>query len=120
RPAAQPSPQILFGVRYMKQQKDIQKRERAERVYASFLRLYPRAHQQAFGDQMRHAFQDHYCDVVETEGESEARFWLGVVSDEGKSLLRDVLAEQREGDIVMKILKQALPVGLPILLLYSL
>ncbi len=104
----------------MKQQQDMQKRARAERVYAWFLRLYPRAHRQAFGNQMRQAFQDHYCDAVETEGEQTARFWLGVVGDEGKSLLREHIAALREGSIVMKALKQALLVGLPIALVYSL
>jgi hypothetical protein len=104
----------------MKQQQDVQRRERAERVYAWFLRLYPRAHRQAFGDQMHHAFQDHYCDAVETERASEARFWLSVVSDEGKSLLREHIAALREGKSVMKTLKQALLMSLPIALVYSL
>jgi hypothetical protein len=104
----------------MKQQQDMQKRERAERVYAWFLRLYPRAHRQAFGEQMLQAFRDHYRDAIEAEGEQTARFWLSVVGDEGKSLLREHIAELREGNSVMKTLKQALLMSLPIALLYSL
>jgi hypothetical protein len=61
----------------MKQHKDHQKRERAERAYAWFLRLYPGAHWRAFGQQMLQTFQDHYRDAIETGSESELRFWLG-------------------------------------------
>lgn len=76
----------------MKQQQNEKRRVRAERVYTRFLRLYPRAHQQAFGEPMLQAFRDHYGDAIETEGEQTARFWLRVVGDEGKSLLREHMA----------------------------
>jgi hypothetical protein len=76
----------------MKQQHDVQRRAQAEWVYTQFLRLYPRAHQQAFGEPMLQAFRDHYCDAIKTEGEHTARFWLRVVGDEGKSLLREHMA----------------------------
>jgi hypothetical protein len=40
-------------------------RYRAARRYALLLRLYPRAHRQAFGEQMLQALADHYRDAVE-------------------------------------------------------
>ena len=46
--------------------------ERAARRYARLLRLYPAAHQQAFGAQMLRTFRDHYQEAVETEGEAKA------------------------------------------------
>lgn len=69
----------------------------AVRVYARLVRLYPRAHRQSFGPQMLQAFQDHYRDAVEEDGQRVPRFWLGVAADEGKSLLREHLAALREG-----------------------
>ena len=88
----------------MKQQQDVQSRARAERVYTQFLRLYPRAHQQAFGEPMLQAFRDHYGDAIETEGEHTARFWLRVVGDEGQSLLREHMAAFAERIWFMKLL----------------
>jgi hypothetical protein len=67
-------------------------RRRAARVYALLLRLYPRAHRRAFGEQMLQAFQDHYQDAVEADGQTALHFWLGVLGDEGKSLLREHVA----------------------------
>lgn len=88
----------------MKQQQDVQRRARAERVYTRFLRLYPRAYQQAFGEPMLQAFRDHYGDAIETEGEQTARFWLRVVADESKSLLREHMAAFAERIWFMKML----------------
>jgi len=88
----------------MKQQQDVQKRAQAERVYARFLRLYPRVHRRAFGEPMLQAFRDHYGDAIETEGEHTARFWLRVVGDEGKSLLREHMAAFAERIWFMKML----------------
>ncbi len=88
----------------MKQQHDEKRRARAERLYTRFLRLYPRAHQQAFGEPMLQAFRDHYADAIETEREQTARFWLRVVGDEGKSLLREHLAAFAERISLMKML----------------
>jgi hypothetical protein len=48
----------------MKQQQDEKRRAQAEQVYARFLRLYPRAHRQAFGEPMLQAFRDHYRDAI--------------------------------------------------------
>jgi hypothetical protein len=61
-------------------------------AYAMLLRLYPRAHRRAFGQQMLRAFRDHYRDAVEeADGQSAARFWLSVVGDAGRSLAREYL-----------------------------
>ena len=86
----------------MKQHKDGQKRARAERVYTWFLRLYPGAYRRIFGQQMLQTFQDHYRDAIETEGESELRFWFGVAGDESKSLVREHIAALREEVNYMK------------------
>lgn len=67
----------------------------AARMYALLLRLYPQAHRRAFGQQMLQTFQDHYRDVLETHSESELRFWLGVLSDVGRSLGREYLTTLR-------------------------
>jgi hypothetical protein len=88
----------------MKQQQDVQRRAQAEQVYARLLRLYPRAHRQAFGEPMLQAFRDHYGDAIETEGEQTARFWLRVVGDEGKSLFREHMAAFAERIWFMKML----------------
>lgn len=40
-------------------------------------------------EQMVQAFRDHYQEAVETNGESKARYGLGVVGDESKSLTRE-------------------------------
>jgi hypothetical protein len=60
------------------------------------VRLYPRAHRQAFGEQMRQTFRDHYQDAVERRGESESWFWLEVVRDEGESVVREHLTTLAE------------------------
>ncbi|HEX6819390.1 MAG TPA: hypothetical protein VF120_13520 [Ktedonobacterales bacterium] len=62
------------------------------RAYALLLRLYPRAHREAFGEQMLQTFRDHYRDVVAPQRQSALRFWLGVLADEGRSLAREVPA----------------------------
>jgi hypothetical protein len=62
---------------------------RAAHIYALLLHLYPRTHRHAFGQQMLQALRDHYRDAVETHGERAWRFWLGVLGDEGRSLVRE-------------------------------
>lgn len=61
----------------------------AARVYALLLRLYPRAHRQAFGQQMLQTFQDHYRDIHETRQESALWYWHDVLGDVGRSLVRE-------------------------------
>ncbi len=65
---------------------------RAARAYTLLLRLYPRAHRQAFGEQMLQAFRDHYRDAIEGKGESPLRFWLGVSADGVWSLVREYVS----------------------------
>jgi hypothetical protein len=64
---------------------------RAARLYALLMRLYPPAHRRAFGQQMLQTFRDQYRDVVETHEESAQRFWRGVLADAGRSLFREYL-----------------------------
>jgi hypothetical protein len=76
----------------MKQRQHQDASRRARRIYGLLLRLYPRAHRRSFGEQMRQTFCDHYCGAVERRGEPESWFWLEVVWDEGKSVVREHLA----------------------------
>ncbi|MGO8947883.1 MAG: hypothetical protein ACLQUY_09510 [Ktedonobacterales bacterium] len=69
-----------------------QPRARALRIYRWVLRLYPAAHRRDFGEPMLQTFGDCYHDAVEREGMSEAQFWLGVLTDESRSLIREHLA----------------------------
>lgn len=59
---------------------------------------------------MFQAFRDHFRDAVETAGTNELRFWLGVVGDESKSLLREHLAALTGRD---RRVKKLVAVGLP-------
>jgi hypothetical protein len=89
-------------------------RRRAARIYALVLRLYPRAHRQAFADQMLQAFGDHYRDAVETACQHAVMFWLGVVADAGRSLAREHQAAVRERVVSMrKGVVMGWAVGLP-------
>jgi hypothetical protein len=74
----------------------------AARRYARLLRLYPRAHRQVFGEQMRQTFRDHYHDAVEQRGVPESWFWLEVVRDAGPSVVREHLAALVEGICSMR------------------
>lgn len=81
--------------------------QRAARIYTLLLWLYPRAHQQAFGKQMRQTFQDHYRDAVEADGQGAIAFWLEVAADEGKSVLRERIAALAERNVTVKKLLSA-------------
>jgi hypothetical protein len=59
------------------------------------LRLYPRAHRTAFGEQMLQTFRDHYRDVVEMHSESAFQFWRAVLSDVGRSFGREQVSALR-------------------------
>lgn len=69
---------------------------------------------------MLQTFRDHYRDAVDESRQSVLRFWLDVVTDEGKSLLREYFTALREGTSVMQTLRPALLMSLPIVLVYSL
>lgn len=76
----------------MNQHRCERQRAHATYIYALLLRLYPRAYQQALGDQMLQTFQDHYRDAVEAGVRRAIAFWLEVAADEGKSVLRERIA----------------------------
>lgn len=61
----------------------------AEHLYALLLLLYPRAHRRAYGPLMLQTFRDSYRDAVATHGRVALGFWVGVASDEVKSLVRE-------------------------------
>lgn len=73
----------------------VARRRSALRAYAFLLRLYPRAHRRAFGQQMLQTFQDHYRDAVETRGESALRYWREVLGDAGQSLAHEYVSAMR-------------------------
>lgn len=80
----------------MKPMRNFEKHATAERLYVWLLRLYPRAHRQAYGPLMRQAFRDSYRDALATDGKVGPRFWLGVVNDEARSVAREQGAALRE------------------------
>lgn len=80
----------------MKPTRHSEKHTAAERLYALLLRLYPRAHRQAYGPLMRQAFRDSYRDALATDGNVGLRFWLRVVDDEARSVAREQGAALRE------------------------
>jgi hypothetical protein len=83
------------------------RRSRALRIYGWLLRLYPEAHRRAFREPMQQTFLDCYRETVERGGGSETRFWVGVISDESRSLVREHLATLGERG---RIMKSVLPV----------
>lgn len=64
-------------------------RRAAERLYALLLLLYPRAHRRVYGPLMLQTFGDSYRDVLATRGRAGSGFWLGLICDEAKSLVRE-------------------------------
>jgi hypothetical protein len=93
------------------------RRVRAAQRYALLVRLYPRAHRQLFEQPMLHAFADHYRDAIERAGESEYRFWRGVLADESRSIAREYLAALHERTVVMHPSRRiALALGVVLLL----
>ena len=64
-------------------------RRRASRFYARLIRLYPEAHRAAFGEQMLLTFEDSYRHATAAEHVPGAGFWLAVVLDESKGILRE-------------------------------
>lgn len=104
----------------MKQDKVTQRRARARQVYAWLIRLYPEDHRRLCGPPMLQTFQDHYRDAIETRGESELQFWLGVLGDESKSVVREQLAALREKEASMKRLVFLAPEAAVVTLLWVL
>jgi len=60
------------------------------RFYAWLIGFYPAAHRANYGEQMMRTFQDSYLDAYSAGG-VRAGFWLGVIWDESRSILREHL-----------------------------
>ncbi len=82
----------------MKQPRWSTEQHPAERLYALWLHLYPRAHRDAYGALMLQLFRDMCRDARAAQGNVGVRLWLQVVADEARSLPREygaVLRQQR-------------------------
>jgi hypothetical protein len=74
-------------------------RESAARFYARLVELYPKAHRDQFGPQMQRAFEDSYQHATEGERRVGIGYWLVVLWDEGRSIVRERAAEP-QGDVL--------------------
>jgi hypothetical protein len=86
----------------------------ALRFYTFLLKFYPKYHQQVFGSQMLQTFKDHYNDILEHEDRVGVDFWLEVVSDEVKGIVREHIETLNGKEYSMN--KYALGLGLGILM----
>ena len=73
----------------MKHPRRFTRQHLAERVYALWLHLYPRAHRDAYGALMLQMFRDMYRDALAKRGRVGISLWLWVAADGAKSLLRE-------------------------------
>ncbi len=73
--------------------------DQATRFYARLVALYPRAHRAVFGPQMQRAFEDTYRQATEGERRIGLGFWLALLWDEGRSIVREHAAEP-QGDVL--------------------
>lgn len=83
----------------MKQPRQFTHQHLAERMYALWLHLYPRAYREAYGTLMLQLFRDMCRDVRATQGKVSMALWLALTADETKSLAREygsALREQRQ------------------------
>ncbi|HEX7734615.1 MAG TPA: hypothetical protein VF458_07125 [Ktedonobacteraceae bacterium] len=88
-------------------------KEKATRLYAFLLTLYPQGYKYAFGPQMVQTFKDYYADVVESGQQAEVPFWFGVVSDEVRGILREQLAVLKESTSMNNVwIKQGILFGI--------
>lgn len=90
----------------MKQKKLKRSETKAERLYVLLLNLYPRTHRQEYGSLMLQAFKDHYHETREVQGRVGITFWLDVVADETKSVLREQLSSIQGGITMQRVWKQ--------------
>ncbi|HYL09061.1 MAG TPA: hypothetical protein VEU76_10950 [Candidatus Udaeobacter sp.] len=74
-------------------------RDRAVKLYARLVALYPAAHREKFGPQMQHTFADLYRNATARERRVGVGFWLAVLWDEGRSIVRERAAEP-QGDVL--------------------
>src|SRR6266487_1483 len=88
-------------------------KEKAIRLYACFLKCYPKAYRHSFGSQMLQTFKDHYTDVVEFDENGATRFWFGVINDEARGILREQFIVLKESmDMKDSWIKQGILFGL--------
>jgi hypothetical protein len=73
--------------------------DKAVRFYAKLVALYPRAHRDEFGALMQRTFDDSYRHAVDGERRVGIGFWLAVLWDEGRSIVRERAAEPH-GDVL--------------------
>lgn len=90
--------------------------DKAVRFYARLVALYPKAHRDEFGPQMRQTFEDSYRHATEGERRVGIAFWLAVLWDEGRSIVRD-RASEPHGEVLFYALVMIL--GLAILIVPS-
>lgn len=74
-------------------------RDRAVRFYARLVALYPKTHRDQFGPQMQRAFEDCYRHATEGERRVGIGFWLAVLWDECRSIVRERASDPR-GDVL--------------------
>lgn len=82
------------------------KRPFAEQFYAFLLHLYPPMHHREYGPLMLQAFHDHYRETREVYGRIGIMFWLEVLADEMKSILREHISSIRGGISMQWMMKQ--------------
>jgi len=63
-------------------------------------------HRQEYGPLMVQAFKDHYRDTREAQGRIGITFWLEVIADETKSVLREQLSSIQGGITMQRVWKQ--------------
>lgn len=78
-------------------------RDRALSLYARLLALYPKPHRDEFGPQMQRAFEDSYVQATKGERRVGADFWLAVLWDASRSIVRERAAEPN-GDVFFFLL----------------
>lgn len=82
--------------------------DRALKRYARLVALYPAAHRDKFGPQMQRTFEDFYRHATEGERRVGIGFWLAVLWDEGRGIVRDRAAEpQGDGSFYALVLMWA-------------
>lgn len=71
--------------------------DRAARFYARLVALYPKSHRDQLGPQMQRTFEDSYRHAASEERRVGIGFWLAVLWDEGRCIVREHAA-QPQGD----------------------
>lgn len=87
--------------------------DRAVRFYARLVALYPQAHRDQFGTQMQRTFEDSYRHTTQGERRVGTGFWLALLWDEGRSIVRERAVEP-QGDVLFYALVLAWVCGLAI------